>query len=197
VLCAASVFAQGSVQFNNRVSATSLQTHIYASPAGVTSQLTGNGANDFPAGTTSWAGFTALSGSAYRAILMVNYGGTGVPTFGGASTDFRTGSAAGYLNGIVSTLDSVGINTSVNLNVFAWETKGTFTDATAAWNAWKAGTLMGGFSNQIGYTTGGNQFTPGLMAGLQSFNIYMVPEPSTMALAGLGAAALLIFRRRN
>ena len=29
------------------------------------------------------------------------------------------------------------------------------------------------------------------------FNLYFVPEPSTFALAGLGAAALMIFRRRK
>jgi hypothetical protein len=37
---------------------------------------------------------------------------------------------------------------------------------------------------------------PGTPDGLASF-VVLVPEPSTFALAGLGAAALLIFRRRN
>jgi hypothetical protein len=37
---------------------------------------------------------------------------------------------------------------------------------------------------------------PAPMTGFQGFTI-VVPEPSTFALAGLGAAALLIFRRRN
>lgn len=197
LMCAASVFAQGTVQFNNRTSATALQSHIYLSPAGVTQQIRGNGANDFPSGSTSWTGFTALQGSGYAAVLMVNYGGTGVPTFGNVTTDFRTGNAAGYLNAKEVAISGAAVNSSVKLNIFAWETKGTFVDPAAAWAAWQSGALAGGFSNQIDYTLGGGVVTPPLMNGLQSFNIYMVPEPSSMALAGLGAAALLIFRRRK
>ncbi len=197
LMCAASVFAQGTVQFNNRTSATALQSHVYLSPAGVTQQIRGNAANDYPSGATSWSGFTALQGSAYRATLMVNYGGTGVPVFAPISTEFRTGSAAGYLNGIEVALPGVAIGSTVTLSVFAWETKGTFLDPAAAWAAWQGATLNGGYSNPISYTTGGEQLPPPLMNGLQSFNIYMVPEPSSMALAGLGAAALLIFRRRK
>jgi hypothetical protein len=56
---------------------------------------------------------------------------------------------------------------------------------------------LGGVSAppNLGVTVGGNYI------GLQSFNIAgaatTVPEPSSFALAGLGAAALLIFRRRK
>lgn len=35
------------------------------------------------------------------------------------------------------------------------------------------------------------------MSGFQGFTIAAIPEPATFALAGLGAAALLIFRRRK
>lgn len=38
---------------------------------------------------------------------------------------------------------------------------------------------------------------PGYLDGLQSFNVVPVPEPTTLALAGLGAAALLMYRRRS
>jgi hypothetical protein len=48
---------------------------------------------------------------------------------------------------------------------------------------------------------GGAQPAPSFPGtAFQSFNLYTiatVPEPSTFALAGLGAAALLIFRRRK
>jgi len=37
----------------------------------------------------------------------------------------------------------------------------------------------------------------GVITGLQSFSVVPTPEPSTFTLAGLGAAAMLIFRRRK
>jgi len=39
--------------------------------------------------------------------------------------------------------------------------------------------------------------TPGNLDGVASFQVISVPEPATFALAGLGAAAMLIFRRRK
>jgi hypothetical protein len=38
---------------------------------------------------------------------------------------------------------------------------------------------------------------PAQMSGLLASMVVVVPEPSTIALAGLGAAALLMFRRRG
>ena len=43
---------------------------------------------------------------------------------------------------------------------------------------------------------GGGLTTPPNWVG-QSFSLVVVPEPSSMALAGIGAASLLIFRRRK
>lgn len=216
ITCAVSVFAQGTVQFNNRIGSTVLQSHIYLSPANVTSQLTGNGPNDFPAGATSWAGFTALQGVAsgqqpYLAALMYNYSGSGVPTWaltgaGGPAAigSFRSTTAgAGYMAaGIDAYLNGVNGNTAATVRIFAWETKGIYNDPTAAWNAWNTGLCNGGMSKVVNIVTGGpNDPNPPLpapqMTGLESFNIYLVPEPSTLALAGLGAAAMLIFRRRK
>jgi hypothetical protein len=42
----------------------------------------------------------------------------------------------------------------------------------------------------------GTQYPP-LMDDLRSFSIYLIPEPSGLALAGLGAVALMIYRRRE
>jgi hypothetical protein len=34
------------------------------------------------------------------------------------------------------------------------------------------------------------------LVGLVSFNIYYIPEPGTLALLGLGALGLMVFRRK-
>jgi PEP-CTERM putative exosortase interaction domain len=43
---------------------------------------------------------------------------------------------------------------------------------------------------------GGGINLPPNLVGLQSFNIYYIPEPGTLALLGLGALGLMIFRRK-
>jgi hypothetical protein len=53
-----------------------------------------------------------------------------------------------------------------------------------------------GVSNIIQNYTLGGQTPPASMIGLTSFNISLVPEPSTIALGVIGAAALLLRRRR-
>ena len=63
--------------------------------------------------------------------------------------------------------------------------------------AWAAGTIAAGKSGAFTLASiGGDVNTAPFITPL-SFNLYMVPEPSTFALAGLGAAAMLIFRRRK
>jgi hypothetical protein len=47
-----------------------------------------------------------------------------------------------------------------------------------------------------GVSPGGPVLNPATSSGWTSFNIYTVPEPSAFALAGLGAAILLLIRRR-
>jgi len=55
-----------------------------------------------------------------------------------------------------------------------------------------------GWGNTISYATGIASTTATFASsGSQAFGVQPVPEPSTFALAGLGAAAMLIFRRRK
>jgi len=65
------------------------------------------------------------------------------------------------------------------------------------WDAAAGGSFVG-WGNTIAYTLGtGTSSTTFAAAGSTAFGVQPVPEPATFALAGLGAAAMLIFRRRK
>jgi hypothetical protein len=76
-----------------------------------------------------------------------------------------------------------------------------------AWNsafatpqAASAGGSFLGYSGLFNYTTGadsGAAVSTFALSGMTAFGVSPVPEPATFALAGLGAAAMLIFRRRK
>jgi hypothetical protein len=69
----------------------------------------------------------------------------------------------------------------------------TFQTAQAAGRA--VGTLT--FTNPVGNPAANPPDVPPDLTGMGAVVLTAVPEPSTFALAGLGAAALLIFRRRK
>ena|SRR6267378_698447 len=101
--CAVSVFAQGTVIFNNRVVGT-VVTHVYLPRASSPStSRVGNGSNDTPAETTDWTGWTALAGSAWFAQLLAangaNQAESSLIAAASPATTFRTGTAAGFING--------------------------------------------------------------------------------------------------
>jgi len=201
ITCAASVFAQGTVNFLNRPAGGI--TYVYLSPASVTSAIQGNGTLESVTGTTDWSAFTRLAGSGYSAVLL-SAPGSGQPesSLVAASpvTTFRTGTAAGNWASTTETLANVAKDAAVaTAEVAVWDNKGGTVNTWAqAKPLWLAGTLAAGVSGTFDILSiGGDVNTPPTGAPAKSFNIYIVPEPSTMALAGLGAAALLIFRRRK
>jgi hypothetical protein len=214
---ALSGFAQGTVVFNNRVAGT-LLTHIYAPLAGSPqTKQTGNGSSDTPAGAVSWGGYALLGAggaaeaSHYMAVLLSAPGAGAnasslLPSV--PSSTFRTGTAAGGIAPQTATLGNVLPDAAVaTLALVAWDnTSGlysTWAQASVAWNQgliaagmsplWNQdliGGVINGAPNMINSTDGANNH-------LSSFNIYTIPEPTSFALAGLGAAALMIFRRRK
>jgi hypothetical protein len=207
VVSAASMFGQGTVTFNNHV-ASSVVTHIYAplaSNPGVLQQ--GNGTADTPTGTTDWTGWTLLAGSGYTAQLWAAPGlnePEGSLVAASPTTVMRTGAGAGYVAGVTATLPNVAPDSTAGatLEVRVWDNLGgTVTSWAAAQALWgNDTTLVLGSSPLFNITApiGGTFNTPPNLVGLQSFNIYItIPEPSTFALAALGSAVLLIFRRRK
>jgi hypothetical protein len=205
VVYAASMFGQGTVTFNNHV-AGSVVTHIYAPLAtDWTTWQYGNGTADTPAGTTDWTGWTLLTGSGYTAQLWAAPGlnqpeSSLVPA--SPSTVVRTGGGAGYVAGVTATLANVlpDSTAGATFELRVWDNRaGTVTSWAAAQALWLTdSTYALGSAPLFNLTApiGGTFYTPPNLVGLQSFNIYTaLPEPSTFALASVGAAALLIFLR--
>ncbi|MCD6339615.1 MAG: PEP-CTERM sorting domain-containing protein [Verrucomicrobia bacterium] len=110
----------------------------------------------------------------------------------GAAEPLKSGAGTGYFLGGSRTLPVPG-GTSVYVQVKAWETKGgTYTSYESA----MSGFAKYGESNILQLTVTEAPDTPPDLVGLESFSLTVIPEPSTIALGLLGAAALLLRRRK-
>lgn len=168
IFIAASSFAQGVVVFNNRVTGL-IDAPVMRGPAN-------------PGGAGE--GVTAQ-------LMLVGAGGALTPLI--PTTTFRTTSVAAtpYVNGVDVTVPGVEPGNAATLRMVAYQT------AAGSFEAARNSTSFAfGQSNDITVTLGGGTLPPANLVGLQGFSMFVVPEPSTIALGILGAAALL-FRRRK
>ncbi len=131
-------------------------------------------------------GVTPLDGTNYWAQAYVGTSPDSlVPV--GSPVNFRTGAAAGYISSTIVTVPGRPGGTTVWVEMRAWEAGADTYDAALA------GGRLYGKSDPIQLTLAEAPTPPNDMVGLKSFSL--VPEPSTMALGLLGAAALLLRRR--
>lgn len=197
-----STFAQGTVQFNIRSAANGVRGAIYGPQVGApTVSIRGNTTGGTPAGNAVYTG-APLSGSNYLAQLLaapgLNAAESTLAAASTAPTPFTL--VAGYVDPVLATLTGVAKDApNGTFQVVAWDNSShQYPTWAAAQTAWNSGLIAAGKSTAFNLTAIGGDFnTPPYLVGFQGFNIYFVPEPSTLALAGLGAAALLIFRRRK
>jgi len=189
ILCltamATGAFAQGVVIFNNN-------------PA----TLVSSGASAQTA--------TAISGTAgsyYFGLLTSPTGGAGTWTFANLYATNSAAAAGRFIGGTVP-VSGWAPGTTQSYQVAGWSST-----LGATFNpSWLVTQPANGFfgtsaiaSGVAGGTTAGGQSFPtlplfggtGIGTGFALTGASVVPEPSSMALAGLGAAALLIFRRRK
>lgn len=171
--------AQGTVYFANWVSSD----QVYAAPVSYASTLV-------PAGKEN-----QVVGSQFSAQLLYSFGGSEFTLASGSTTAFTgvDGDEAGF----------AGFFFGSEVTIPGY-TAGPISFIVQAFNgADYASSLIRGQSAEFtlpaiatGQSPVGDLFNSG-NGGLQGFTVAIVPEPSIFALAGLGSAALLAFRKRN
>jgi len=173
LLAAVGTYAQGTVNFANAGAGINAPVHI-----------------DTIGGS--------LAGTGYMAQLLVDTGG-GVFAAVGSAANFIGAAAPGYFNGGVITVAQVAPGANGTFEAFAWDSSTGNTTYAAAAAAYTAGLIHGGYSAPVTIATGGAGTPPSAPAGLtglQPWVANVVPEPSTIALGILGAAGLLLRRRK-
>jgi len=141
-------------------------------------------------------GVTTAIGNQYKAeVFKSDSTGAFVALVGSATFDpALTGARAGRFNGGKAVVPGVAPNTAATLVVRVWDSTSGDTYDTASVKGKSApfqSLNLGGID-----PSSGNPLTPPKLVGLASFNLAGVPEPSTIALGALGAAALVLRRRK-
>ena len=173
-----------------------------------------NGASGVNAPATDIDGTTKLAGAGFTAALYAGPQGTAWNSLTAIATSpFATGANAGYFFAGSTAIPGVAAGSIATVQIRVW------TGAFATWDAAYAAYLAGNPAAKVGVSgvaawTGGvgnlptsTLDTPALggganptpnMLNLKPFQLYqnVVPEPSTIALGVVGAAALLLRRRK-
>lgn len=177
-LAVVSTLAQGTVNFANRVTtgATPINVPVFDTD-----------------------GATKLLGDGYAAQLYAGANESSLAAVTPATTFYpsTTPAAAGYWKPVGVTVPGTTTGGNAVAQVYVWESKyGSFAEAKA--QGGKFGQSAVFTISKLGGPdpAGGPPVLPAVMGGLQSFSVQVIPEPSTIALGFLGAAALM-FRRRK
>lgn len=170
-------FAQGAIYFNTHDTSHGVDAKVYLE------------------------GVTPLAGSSYLAQL---YAAPGMNSSfaalhpGSPVTTFRTGAAAGYVNPVIVTFPEIPENfVGYTVQMRVWDnSSGLFPDWASAQSAWQKGMVIANVSKPVSFAGSiGSVPSVSYLTGLQGFSL--IPEPTTLAFAGVAATALLIFRRRT
>jgi len=211
LLCAAAgAFAQGSIQFNDRVTGTStaaVVAPIYGvDPNNPSTPKHGNAATGpttpIPTGTQTYGG-SPLVGTGFTASLWARPAGSGAAFVQAATTPFRATTSTTLFGfwttpGTAVVLGNVPSDPASRAEILirVWDNQG---GTITAWDtAVQRGNVAVGESLPfvVSDQLGGGVVLPPTLVGLQSFQL-TVPEPSVIALGVLGAGCMFLLRRRK
>lgn len=193
----AAAFAQGTVNFGNRVTFTT-------SPAGNTARpVYGTDWNGVHGAGATGALANRPAGTAYKSLLYMAIGagqaeGTLLPTTATAARTFLTAGNAGFWSGetsrplVTSGATAVQGNT-VTLQVRVWDATAADYDAAVAAGKARGKSLTFNYTITTNPTPAPSDF---YMENFQSFGL-IVPEPTTYALGMLGLGLAWIIRRKK
>jgi len=199
----ASVFAQGRVNFNNDslslITLSSTPGTYLAADAALAGQAVGN-LVPLPSGLTLWAGLYGgnSQGSLFLySVTALNSGSLGPGSIPATHVQLAANANGAPLINPITAGTAIGASTPW-FQIRVWDSR--YATYEAAFG--QAGAYTGE-SPEFQMNPGSIAYINVGPAGANStwvespIVVGMVPEPSTFALAGLGAAAMLIFRRRK
>jgi len=206
---AVSGFSQGQIAMFDYGSSFAIQVFApstVASPISVTYggytvlEEQGNTAGNDNPGSATYTG--APLGSGYDVELLGGPQGTALgslmPVSGSLITSWLTGASAGYWNAPTQVASIPGTTTTATVAIAAWAATGPLGAATTLAAAQADGYAWGISAPATTATLGFGSVTPPFLpAGLTSFSIASVPEPSTVALGVIGASSFLMRLRRK
>lgn len=194
--------AQGTVKFENNIPGV-LVTHVYTVNPDAPVRFIGNGPSDYPPGFKDWTGWIAATGMSFSAQLRAAPGANvDYSDLKPASpiTTFQTGANGGFLVPLIATLEGVPADAPVaTVMMVAWDNQNGSIDT---WEKALYGSpsRWGGVGPINVYNIGGAINPPPILEGLQTFSMLeqiALPEPSSLALLGLGLGIASVLRRSS
>jgi len=169
VVLGVSAYAQGTVWFINLDSQHGLNAPVYAAD-----------------------GVTKLAGSQFMAELLAGPSPSSLSSI--ATTGFLEGGGAGYFNGGIWSLANVAPGQVASVQLRGWNTLSgpSYVQAQASGlpNSWWQSPVLSVVTG--GLTSGTGQTPPAFLTGLNNSTLLLnpVPEPTSLALAAVGAVVL-------